>query len=109
VLGGQALESGHQAVGVAFGDDGEGLTAELVDDVQELEHLSFAGLVELESRAHSTWGRIGHKHGPQPGGISDALEVRVLGFEVAVETLDPRLVGRRARADRSAGRWRTAP
>jgi hypothetical protein len=56
-----------------------------------------------KSRAHSTWDRIGHKHGPQHGGINDALDVRVLGFEVAVETLDPRLVGRRARATEVLG------
>lgn len=55
VLGGAAfrgdsIEHGHDVVGVdrAFHLGGERLTAELVDDVQELEHPPVCGLVELE-------------------------------------------------------------
>jgi hypothetical protein len=49
-FGGQALETGHDPVGVdgACDVDGEGFTAVLVDDVQEFEHVAVGRLVELE-------------------------------------------------------------
>ena len=49
-LGGQALEAGDDPVGVdgALHVDGQGLAGVLVDHVEDFEHPSVRGLVELE-------------------------------------------------------------
>ena len=71
-LGDEALDCGGDAVGVdaVGGLDAEGLSGELVDDVEQLDAAQAGGLVELEVQGPHVVGALGAQ--PSGGAVGEA-------------------------------------